>query len=177
MSPETKRPGTYLPATVDAARMVAERRLFEGSLPVADMSRLADSLADNAGSVRYKLEFSSGQLGDRELHIQAETELALQCQRTLETFLYPVRVDTRLGLIDNERQEAGLPQDVEPLLLEDGLLRPAVVIEDELMLALPLVPVKPGSRLPEFDAGVMPAEEADERHNPFAVLGKLKQNK
>lgn len=177
MSPKTQRSDMNLPATLDAARSVVERRLFEGSLPLAGMSRLADSLADNAGEVRYKLEFGAGELGDRELHVQAEAELALQCQRTLETFLHHVRVDTRLGLIDNERQEAGLPQDVEPLLLDDGLLRPAAVIEDELLLALPLVPVKPGSRLPELDAGDMPADEADERYNPFAVLGKLKQNK
>lgn len=157
--------------------MVADRRLFEGSLPVAGMSRLAASLADDTGTVCYELEFGAGELGDRELHVQLETELVLQCQRTLQSFAHPVRVDTRLGLIDNEHQEAGLPQGVEPLLLDDGLLRPAAVIEDELLLALPLVPVKPGSRLPEFDAGEVPAEEAGEKHNPFAVLGKLKQDK
>ncbi len=177
MSPRTKQPENHLPASVDAARMAADRRIFEGTLPIEGMSRLRPSLADARGNARYVLEFGAGELGDRELHVRVKADLALECQRTLETFIHPVEVDTRLGLIDNEHQEAGLPQGVEPLLLDDGSLRPAAVIEDELLLALPLVPVKPGSRLPEFDAGESPAEEADEKHNPFAVLGKLKQNK
>ena len=140
------------------------------------MQRLVPSLANASGEVGFELEFGQGPLGSPELRVQAWTELALECQRTLETFAYPVEVDTRLGLIDNEQQETGLPEGVEPLLLDDGMLRPAAVIEDELLLALPLVPVKPGSRLPEFDSGQAVADEADARENPFAVLGKLKKN-
>ena len=52
----------------------------------------------------------------------------------------------------------------------------AAVIEDELLLALPLVPVNPDSTLPE--ELVAPDEEppSDGRtDNPFAVLGELKK--
>lgn len=177
MRARTNRPGTRLPATVTAARMVVERRVFAGCLPIAGMARLRPSLADDGGEACFELEFGQGELGDRELRVRVKAAVNLQCQRTLETFEHQVEVDTRLGLIDNEQQEAGLPEDVEPLLLDDGLLRPAAVIEDELLLALPLVPVKPGSRLPEFESGEAAADAADEKENPFAVLGRLKQNK
>lgn len=156
--------------------MLAERRIFEGRLPLAALSRLVPSLADSEGEAAYRLVFDTDAVGGGVLNVSIQAPLHLVCQRTLETFEYPVKVDTRLGLIDNERQEAGLPEGVEPLLLEDGKLRPAAVIEDELMLALPLVPVKPGSRLPDYDAGEASVEETDEKSNPFAVLGKLKQN-
>ncbi len=175
--PRTDRTETRLPVTVDAARMVAERRLFAGSLPIAGMTRLLPSLADDRGEARFELEFGQGELGDPELHVHVRAAVDLQCQRTLETFELPLEVDTQLGLIDNEQQEAGLPEGVEPLLLDNGTLQLAAVIEDELLLALPLVPVKPGSQLPEFDSGEPAAEAADARENPFAVLGKLKQNK
>jgi uncharacterized protein len=88
-------------------------------------------------------------------------------------------VDTRLGLIRPERDEAGLPPDCEPLLVaEDGRLNPADVIEDELLLALPLVPVNPDSRLPDEVTGHDLAEDpVGEGHseNPFAVLRELKK--
>lgn len=176
MTVKTKRHLPTLPAVLDAERMVAEQRVFEGELPLAGLSRLVTDLADPAGQVRYRLVFGRSMAGSRELHLQAWAELGLECQRTLETFFYPVVVDTRLGLIDNERQEAGLPEGVEPVMLDEGGLRPAAVIEDELLLAVPLVPVKPGSRLPQQLTDATSDAEDDVVDNPFAVLGKLKQN-
>ena len=91
----------------------------------------------------------------------------------------PIAVDTRLGLIKLERDEAGLPPDCEPLLVaEDGRLNPASVIEDELLLALPLVPVNPDSSLPDEVTGSnLTADAAGEERpeNPFAVLRELKK--
>jgi uncharacterized protein len=89
-----------------------------------------------------------------------------------------VTVDSRLGLIRSERDEAALPPDVEPLLVaDDGKLSLLDVIEDELLLALPLVPVNPDSALPEEVAGPSPEEISAERRsdNPFAVLRELKK--
>ena len=86
-------------------------------------------------------------------------------------------MDTRLGLIRQERDEAGLPPDCEPLLVaEDGRLNPADVIEDELLLALPLIPVNPDSSLPDEVTGHDP-DSAGEGHSesPFAVLRELKK--
>ena len=82
-------------------------------------------------------------------------------------------------LISQERDEAGLPPDCEPLLVaEDGRLRPADVIEDELLLALPLVPVNPDSRLPDEVTSPYPAQdhaESERSENPFALLRELKK--
>jgi len=54
-----------LPASVDAERMVAGRRSFEGVLPVAELPRLAETLADDRGQIAYKLDFLRGELGGR----------------------------------------------------------------------------------------------------------------
>lgn len=177
MTAKTAQPGSRLPATLDGRRMVAERRVFAGSLPLAGMSRLREDLAETGGEARFELEFGRDELGLDEVHVRVTAELPLQCQRTLETFFHPVEVDTRLGLIDNERDEAALPPGVEPLILADGTLEPAAVIEDELLLAVPLVPMKPGSRLQQPDNAAAPpsAEEEEAVENPFAVLGRLKQ--
>ncbi len=163
-----------LPPQVDAARMVAEQRVFEGELALTGMSRLGEELMDDSERARYRLEFCPGELGDAQLRVKVSATLPLQCQRTLETFACPVEVDTRLGLLQDESGIAGLPAEVQPLLLDDGMLSPVAVIEDELLLALPLVPVKPGSQPLWPEAEEMADVPEDDGENPFAVLGKLK---
>jgi uncharacterized protein len=169
-----------LPERLDAERMVAARRTFHGSLAVASMKRLAEALANDRGVVKYELEFGAEQPGIRYLGVRAETCVALECQRSLETFEYPLEVDVRLGLIGHEHEEAGLPAGFEPLLLQDGMLYPAQVIEDELLLALPPFPVKPGAEAEpktwdgERWTSAQP-DEAERKQNPFAILRDLKK--
>lgn len=127
--------------------MVAGRQSFAGVVPVAELPRLVSALAGNAGEVAYRLDFEQGQLGDLELHVRLTAQLTLECQRTLQPFAWPAEVDTRLGLLHHEDEMAALPGDCEPVLLEHGMLDLRGVIEDELMLALPLVPIKPGSEV------------------------------
>lgn len=171
-----------LPDRLDADRAIAARRSFQGELPLAAMPRLAATLADGRGTVEYELDFGIEALHTRCLALRAKAVLALECQRTLEVFDYPVAVDVRLGLIDHERDEAGLPEGMEPLLLDDGELRPAQVIEDELLLALPAYPVKPGAdaETKSWDGKHWVAasanDEAEPAQNPFAVLGELKKH-
>src|SRR3546814_11217923 len=54
------------------------------------------------------------------------------------------------------------------------MLRPAELVEDELILAIPVVPVKPGSEAVERDWPVQADEEM--RANPFAALKGLKKH-
>lgn len=159
--------------------MVSARRSFEGTLPIATMSRLCEMLASTDGELHFELDFGRDSLGTSYVDVRAQASLSLVCQRTLEPFVLPVAVDTRLGLIKLERDEAGLPPDCEPLLVaEDGRLSPADVIEDELLLALPLVPVNPDSSLADEVTGHEPEQDSTgegRSENPFAVLRELKK--
>lgn len=167
-----------LPQTVDAWRMVQARRRFTGVLPLATMPRLAADLAVASGEARFDLDFGTDEFGVAFLHVHADAGLPLTCQRTLETFVLPVTIDTRLGLIKSEADEAGLPPGYEPLLTVDGQLSLADVIEDELILAVPQVPVKPGTEHVErtwADDDAAPVEEAPP--NPFAALKAIKRSR
>lgn len=162
--------------------MVAGRRSFEGVLPVAGLPRLVQALAKDSGEVAYNLDFEQGQLGGPELHVRLAARLTLECQRTLQPFEWPVEVDTRLGLLADEDEAAALPGECEPLLLEGGALRPRRVIEDELLLALPLVPVKPGSEALQGEWSTpgqppLDAERGEAVTHPFSDLRKLLQDR
>src|SRR5574337_125176 len=168
-----------LPESVDAWRMVSARRSFEGTLAIASLPRLCEALASTDGDVSFELDFGRDELGTSYIDVRASAPLILTCQRSLEPFVFPVLLQTRLGLISRERDEAGLPPECEPLLVaEDGRLHPADVIEDELLLALPLVPLDPDSKLPEAATSQDPAQVsagAVQSENPFAVLRELKK--
>jgi uncharacterized protein len=163
-----------LPERVDASRMVQARRSFQGQLSLASFRRLRESLAAVDGAADYDLEFGRDELGIAYLAVHVETELPLTCQRTLEVYRQPVRIDQRLGLVADESEEAALPPGYEPLLIADGALNLAEVIEDELILALPVVPLKPGAPL-EWHDEAEPEEGDAGQPNPFAALAKLKK--
>lgn len=167
-------PADGVPGLLDGWRMVAARRVFQGCLPLASMQRLRDSLADDAGEVRFALEFDRDALQVPYVELRIETALPLECQRSLERYLHPVRLVQRLGMIRDEADEAALPEGYEPLLVpEDGMLRPAELVEDELVLAVPVVALKPGSEAVQRD---WPASEEEQRQaSPFAALAGLKR--
>lgn len=169
---------TTLPETVDVWRMVTARRTFQGLLPQASLHRLIRSLAASEALVVYTLEFGKDEFGIAYLNVHVETPLTLICQRTLEPFALPIHVDTRLGLISHEQEEAALPAGYEALLVENGQLHLADVIEDELILALPIIPVDPASEESEptwSDKQFQNETEEKPRKNPFAILAKLKK--
>ena len=171
-------PESRVPEVLDAWRMVAARRSFEGRLPLSSMPRLRDALCDDQGDVRFVVDFDRDALQVPYVELRIEAALPLVCQRSLQRFLYPVSTVQRLGLIAQgsgreEADEAALPPGYEALLVpEDGQLRPADVVEDELILALPVVPVAPGSEALEQEWPV-PTQEAA-KASPFAELARLK---
>lgn len=155
--------------------MVQSRRSFAGSLPLARFKRLAESLAGGEGEVAYQLDFDRDSFGTSMLHLKATGQLPLVCQRSLEIYLEPVALDQQLGLIRDESEEAALLPEYEALLVgADGHLDLVDVIEDELILALPLVPTRPGAPLEHIE--MADDEMEPPQANPFAALASLKKH-
>lgn len=168
-------PNVPVPETVDAWRMVASRRGVEGRVPLERLARLRDVLVDTGGEVSFTLDFDRDELQVPYAELHVEVGLPLQCQRSLERFVLPVQLTQRLGLVRSEAEEAALPEGYEALEVPaDGLLVPLDIVEDELILAVPVIPVKPGSEAVERDWPIPDAEAVPERENPFAALAALK---
>ncbi|WP_462116412.1 YceD family protein [Lysobacter xanthus] len=172
MSTESSR--SSVPGTLDAWRQVTARRGLEGRVRLASLTRLASLLADPEGEATFSLDFDRDSFGVAYVEVKVDAELPLVCQRTLERFLLPVRVDQRMGLIRDEADEAALPPGYEALLVdESGELGTLDLVEDELILAVPVVPVMPGTEAVEQEWETDEAVE-DDRPNPFAALAALK---
>ncbi|WP_312326317.1 YceD family protein [Stenotrophomonas sp.] len=164
-----------VPETLDAWRMVAARRCFDGQVELAKLPRLEGLVADSEGACSYALEFGHDEiLKVSYVDLSIDTALPLTCQRSLQRFLLPVSIKQRLGLIRNEDEESALPEEYEALLVpEDGQLRPLDLVEDELVLAVPVVPLSPEGEAVNRDWA--PTEEEQSKANPFAALAALKK--
>ncbi|WP_282297504.1 MULTISPECIES: YceD family protein [unclassified Stenotrophomonas] len=164
-----------VPELLDAWRMVAARRRFEGQVNLADLTRLQGLVADTEGTCTYALEFGRDEIVRVSyVELTLTTELPLTCQRSMQRFLLPVHVVQRLGLVRDEAEEAALPEEYEALLVpEDGELRPLDLVEDELVLAVPVVPLSPDGEAVNRDWA--PTEEETSKANPFAALAALKK--
>jgi uncharacterized protein len=125
------------------------------------------------GTVEYRIEFGQQPFVGGYVHVQASAEVILQCQRTLESFTQSLRVDRHLAPVRDDKDEARLPEDWEPLVLdEEGRLQALTCLEDELLLALPEFPRKPASD----DATLQWESSDDDAGGPFAALSKLRRN-
>ena len=154
--------------------MVATQREFEARIPLASMVRLRDSLLQPEGEVTSRIGFGTDALKVPFVELLIEAELPLQCQSSLRRFVLPVRLEQRLGLVRDEADEVALPPEYEALLVPaDGMLRLGELVEDELILALPVVPVAPDAE--EVSREFAPREEEAAQANPFAALADWKK--
>jgi uncharacterized protein len=163
-----------LPERIEVERAVATGRVYAGSVPLSAMPRLTSLLADARGEVRYQLKFGRNALHQKMVEMQAQAGLPLICQASLERFELPVQVEARLGFVRDESDEAGLPEGYEAALTDEGFVDPLALIEDELILAVPVIPRNPDVAM--LEPAPAPELEADaKRPNPFAALAGLKR--
>ncbi len=174
-----------LPEPVDAWRAVVAQRRYQGSVPLSRLARLAPMLADASGSVDFDLQFGRDAYGCAFLDVLGTGGLPLLCQRSLERFVLPVSVRQRLGLVKDESEEARLPPGYEALLVgDDDNVDPIAALEDELILAVPVVPLAPdgegqgAERAPwAYSTGTVEPEVEAPRPHPFAALSQLKKER
>ncbi|GIX33702.1 MAG: hypothetical protein KatS3mg125_1658 [Lysobacterales bacterium] len=158
---------------IDVWRAAAQRKVFSGRVLGGQLPRLAPLLAASDDEIVFSLEFGSEALAGSFVEVSIEGALTLTCQRSLRPYRHPIGLRLRLGLIREEREEAGLLPGYEPLLVpSDGFIVPRDILEDELILALPLIPRDPAV------SGEGPLAfgdpEAETAENPFAVLKRLR---
>lgn len=165
------------PIRLDVQRLAEQGERLAGTWPLVELPRLAESVLHGT-PVQWHMQGERRPVAGGEpevwLRLAAQSELALTCQRCLEPVHEPVAVDRWLRFVaGGEDVAAALDAQIEDDVLP---LRPRMdareLIEDELLLALPLVPrhaVCPQA-LPA------PADDlpADTRR-PFEVLASLKK--
>jgi uncharacterized protein len=166
-----------LPEYIDPLSLADKRGFLKGEIPINNLDRLADTLFDHAGSITVELFFErEGRLAKIEGRIQGV--LNLKCQNCLDAISWPFDNNLKLGIVSSIDQANRLPEDFEPLLLQEDNLLLKEIIEDELMLALPPFPKHQyncfTSNLNNSDETPLTKDEESPKINPFSILANLK---
>ena len=159
------------PTQIDPWQMAKGRRGFQGTWPLERFDRLRELIAEARGLATFEIQFGIDPLGISFMDLRVEARPTLVCQRTLEPFEFELERTVRLGMLHNEADVAALPPAYEPLVVPEDPVHLMDLVEDEMILALPLVP-KSGDA--PVDASFGPTVEDEQKENPFAVLAQLR---
>lgn len=171
------------PLSVDIAAFAKQGGEASGAWPLQALNRLCEAAHAEAWPLpSEQAEWQvSGEARERRggepqiwLHLGCRAQLKLVCQRCLQPVDAALQVQRSFQFVADEATAAGIDADSEDdVLVLSRAFNLIELVEDELLLALPLVPrhsVCPQPLVPPEDA-----EPFEERPNPFAVLGQLKR--
>ena len=119
-------------------KQVDKNASFEDSLPLSRFERLREIVGNESGNISVRIRFGK-RAGIRCLEGNVSADLVLECQRCLQPLTRHIDGGFRFGLVTSEADFATLPGEFEPFLVEAGEQSLIDVVEDELLLSLPIV--------------------------------------
>lgn len=165
-----------IPEYIDPFRTAEQGLHIDGVVKLADMPRLSSHLASAEDTAAVHLHFGVDQQKVTFVKGQVKATLVLQCQRCMEPYNCEIISDFALGVAKSLDEANALPAQYEPALTLEGQLALRELIEDELILNLPIIP----RHEPEVCKVVLPLGDSGDKenraHNPFEVLASLKRD-
>jgi len=169
----------YARPLIDSLDFAGKGREISGEVPVAGLPRLQDILENQQGIFSYRIRGGSDHQGNHFLDVSVTGCCQVRCQRCMEGMDFPVLLDTRLYLRDQESLDAEellseIPDGHEDhdSILAEVHLDVLNLLEEEIVLGMPIAP--------KHEQGACHAagernRQLEGRH-PFAVLDKLRRN-
>ena len=165
---------SFVEVVFDSLEFAYDGRKLVGELPIAVFDRLKKSLCSDQGTLQFNLqgqteESASGGKTKPTLHLRVAGTLQMECQRCLQPMDVPLAINACLLLIAPGKP---WPDDLEDETAEaiaaDAAMLLKDLIEDEVLLALPIVP--------RHERCELPVDNGDKHAtSPFAVLTQLKK--
>ncbi|MDX3774038.1 23S rRNA accumulation protein YceD [Chromatiaceae bacterium AAb-1] len=169
-----------IPVTLDPVKAAQKRSDYEGIIPLNNLSRLSESLLQDDGDVTVRIECGTDQQGLTVLQGNAACTVSVTCERCGEPMTIELNCSFAYAPV-KKGDEAALeliPERYDVIEKnEHGEINLRQLVEDELILALPLFPMHD-----EAVCTVNPSamswgkiEPEAEKPNPFAILQELKK--
>jgi len=187
-NPQSKTP--WLPERLDVRSFAQASGQISAEAPLTRFERLVEelfesSLAEVPALVRWRAEGclrtdSQGATPAIWLHLQAEAVVPLQCQRCLGSVETALVVDRWFRFVaDEATAEAQDDESEEDVLVLEPLMSLYDLLEDELLMSLPIVPMHEACPVPVVmqasDPGIGPESDENPPLHPFASLARLKK--
>ena len=170
-----------VPVYVDTRKIFLQQGEIAGFVDLKRLPRFRETLASDKGAVHVALQFTTSDAGQQLILGRLEASVEVICQRCLEPLGIELADDIKLALLADESKSKELDSDLEPWICAEPKLELAGLVEEQLMLCMPIVNYhttsdcsnKLGYREPT-DKLALPS--ANGTANPFSVLKTLKEN-
>jgi uncharacterized protein len=159
---------------VNAVELAGRAARLERHLVLAQMPRVAEAGALEGSHVKAQLEFGHFQ-GRVTVTVRVHGELTLMCQRCLKQCTCELEESAALAVVKRDSDE--VPGGYEPTLGDPEKLSLTGLVEEQVLLGLPLVPMHEDAA--NCGAAAAALGEADddtateENQRPFANLRQL----
>lgn len=167
----------FIPEHIDPFRYAEQGLSLAGAVKLADLQRLSSLVNSSNDKILANLQFGVDEQNITFVKGNLEAKLTLQCQRCMEPFIYEIMSNFVLGIVKNLDEANALPARYEPALTKEDHLALRELIEDEIILNLPIIPRhEPDDckvKLPLTDS----EWEQGKGENPFHVLKSLKDKR
>ena len=153
-------------AVIDGLQFARSAETLSGTLDLSQLPRLAEMRCGTDG-LTYELWGKVDAEGRCWLHISARCMLTLACQRCLGPIAFPLALESELLMAASEREIEEAEDDIDRVLAGKAM-RVGQLVEDEVILALPMAPrhERCGEARNDTKTG---------RVSPFAALAGLKR--
>ncbi|BBP46270.1 hypothetical protein THMIRHAS_16430 [Thiosulfatimonas sediminis] len=175
-----------LPDFIDPLYAVKHDKHYVGTVKLSRLKRLGELLTtdiNDSREVTVDIKFYYNKVIRFPMfEMQLATELNLQCQRSLRNFECPIHTEVRGVFTETMALVDDLPEDIEVFELTQEKFSLHELVEEELLLCVPMVPVDPNSSLAytnTYDNQQSETNDSQESQpvsrNPFAALQGLKK--
>ena len=157
---------------IDSLDFARNGRDLRGEVAVADLPRLQDMLAVPEGTISYVVRGYQDKDGKPKLEVTLDGMCQLRCQRCLNALAYPVKLVSRLLLVQGgELDEPSIEEDELDSIQADKHMDVLALLEEEILLSLPFAPKHPAGACQPVAGGL---DWSEPERKPFAVLAGLK---
>lgn len=151
---------------------LARNDFFSGSLVITQLPRLAEIVISTENLIDVSFEFAFNEFQLPSVKGRINTQVWVQCQRCLEPMQHAISQEFEI-LIDVTDSEAESYQ-MDSVYTEEGYLDIYALIEDEIILSLPLILTHPHTDCNPYMPEAPEEEDTAASNNPFAVLQSLR---
>jgi uncharacterized protein len=145
---------------------------------LAQLRRLHESLYEFKGEVEIDLQFAVDDQDRPTIVGRVMAHFPLLCQCCLQSMPWSIDASVALMILKDGQTEDDLPEGYDALTLTGTQISLITLIEDELILALPIVPKHSVCPPNEYQVRESELENSNlQKNNPFQVLSTLKISK
>ncbi|SFD17440.1 23S rRNA accumulation protein YceD [Pseudoalteromonas denitrificans] len=168
-----------IPVKINPAKSAHHQLSYDGYIEQSEFTRLGEALKALVGQIEVEIHCKEDHQGLVAICGNVKAKALVICQRCNDDLGLDLELSFAYSPIKMGAESEDLPERYDPVELdEDGEINIYSLLEDELILMVPIVPThdEASCHYSEEALSFGEIDEQDEKPNPFDILKQLKKN-